>query len=149
MSRELKFRIWLAEPRAMSPPFELWQMIDTFTNQRLGHPKDSENTVVMQYTGLKDNTPWEKATDEQRSGYTKETWNGVEIYEGDIVVKTDRWHGGVEPFTGEIVYDAYAAAFGIRSGTPRHNTTFSVDETRDCYEVIGNVYQNPELLQNR
>src|ERR1044072_5521580 len=43
--------------------------------------------LLTQYTGLHDSTPWEEATPEQRKGYTKETWKGVEIYEGDIVRK--------------------------------------------------------------
>lgn len=74
----------------------------------------------QQYTGLKDK-------------------NGVEIYEGDVV-RTD-WGGG---FTGEVKY--WSAEFGLeRRPIFEPLTPFVRNEWK--LEVIGNIYENPELLE--
>lgn len=77
---------------------------------------------LMQYTGLKDK-------------------NGKEIYEGDIINyfgKTDAMHFGV--CTTEVRFDEHRCGFAPMS--------WWVSQTnRDVLEVIGNIYENPELLK--
>ncbi len=79
--------------------------------------------TVGQYTGLKDK-------------------NGKEIYEGDIV----EWAGyKMEVFWGEDIGIGYGSCWrpcGDNKGYHESMTGF-IDE----YEVIGNIYDNPELLK--
>lgn len=91
-----------------------------------------------QYTGLKDK-------------------NGVEIYEGDILKTAcmDSFKDSV----GIVEYDY--GLFCIRANKSKVkrpiNTTLSKDlvlpfveaDTYCGFEVIGNIYENPELLENK
>lgn len=81
-----------------------------------------DGTIFMQYTGLKDK-------------------NGKEIYEGDII----KWGG--EELPTVIVWHEGFASFGLRRNGWMHTHFFgeAVDNT-DC-EVIGNIYENPELIK--
>lgn len=82
--------------------------------------------ILMQYTGLKDK-------------------NGVEIFEGDIVIA---WSQGVKG-TFEIkrridglwlLYPAWKdGRFWYLSPT---------EDGRESIEVIGNIYENPELIES-
>jgi len=79
--------------------------------------------TVGQYTGLKDK-------------------NGTKIFEGDIVDFSDRSDGDSY---GVVQYDAEETEFGIvydsiYKGLGRHY------HSRDI-EVIGNIYDNPKLLE--
>ncbi len=75
--------------------------------------------VLMQYTGLKDK-------------------NGKEIYEGDLV-KVEG--AGGEPL--QIVWNTtQLCGFAYQAGAFYHGFI----EPDDSIEVIGNIYENPELL---
>jgi uncharacterized phage protein (TIGR01671 family) len=77
---------------------------------------------VMQYTGLKDT-------------------NRVEIYEGDIVN-----HNGIG--IGFISYnDKHAAYKIVFKGTTRKWLIDMLEREMRELEVIGNIYENPELLE--
>lgn len=86
---------------------------------------------LMQYTGLKDK-------------------NGVEIYEGDII-KAKHDDGRYD--TGEVVYGSKGAfclylpevATGIKK--PLLNYIHGIMLAEHDFEVIGNIYENPELLK--
>ena len=84
-----------------------------------------ENTILMQYTGLKDK-------------------NGKEIYEGDVVI-LDHWKS-------QDIFD-YSKPFSVtwqdgqidfRQGL-YHNFIGSMNGKIDL-RIIGNIYENPELL---
>lgn len=76
-------------------------------------------STIGQYTGLKDK-------------------NGINIFEGDIVKRV--WYNKMSIY--QIVYDNGLASFIGQAGM--EYTTFDYDSEE--FEVIGNIYDNPELL---
>ena len=76
--------------------------------------------VLMQYTGLKDK-------------------NGVEIYEGDIVVRYDKNERG-------YLYRKSNTVRVIEWRSSFNETGFNIGSSSRL-EVIGNIYENPELLE--
>lgn len=81
-------------------------------------------------------------TVEQCSGVPDK--NGKLIFEGDIVV-TYKFNTPEVKYT--IKYDKEIATFigEYKKGCIKHFTTFDGDS--DCFEVIGNIHDNPELLE--
>ncbi|WP_298784389.1 YopX family protein [uncultured Campylobacter sp.] len=77
---------------------------------------------IMQYTGMEDK-------------------NGREIYEGDIIKYDD---AGGEAHTQVVRYDDEMGAFGCDRGAlmDHFNCMWEI-------EVLGNIYENPELLENK
>ena len=76
----------------------------------------------------------------------------VEIYEGDIVKRTYLFNGGLgETHTGEVVYDREYARYVI--SRPQQYTEPKTEDLRNIlsdksmYEVIGNIWESPELLE--
>lgn len=89
---------------------------------------------TMLYTGLKDATQWEDLSEEEREAWTRDgnmpsEWNGREIYEGDILE--------VEGLFIPIEYERGSFWLGQE---PLHEFGLSLRE------VLGNIYENPELL---
>nr|WP_257148753.1 YopX family protein [Bacillus cereus] len=78
---------------------------------------------LMQYTGLLDK-------------------NGKEIYEGDVV---DTIYDG-KLFTGVVVYDKSELDFKATNGKENYGSNFQYLPCCEEVEVIGNLYENPELL---
>lgn len=120
--REIKFRSWDKEAERMVLQGEngneyVW-MIGT-EDMFIQHITESNipEQVLMQSTGVKDK-------------------NGVEIYEKDYV----RFGGIVALVTWSDKY----CQFRLDDGT----ATISLNiHHKSDYEVIGNVYENPELLE--
>lgn len=72
--------------------------------------------------------------------------NGNEIFEGDIV----KYKVGLNTYTEEVAYDKNFAGFGVKDA--KANVIFTFGELAEdidlhSLEVIGDVYENTELLE--
>jgi len=90
----------------------------------IGAVSSIPDLFLMQYTGLKDK-------------------NGVEIYEGDIVQRKN-WHENSDGKTVLSEANSYMKKWAVIYEIGSVWQGYTVD-SKD--EVIGNIYQNPELLK--
>jgi uncharacterized phage protein (TIGR01671 family) len=131
--REIKFRVWDKLYKIMrevlSIDFEKQKVIcpprghefSEWYNQHLSF----NEVLLMQYTGLKDK-------------------NGKEIYEGDIV-ETVTASGN--PFGTIDVVRCQDGGFKLVDETDSLLPIYIGDKEVISIEVIGNIYENPELIE--
>ena len=123
-----EFRAWTEEGKAMYYcvyPFKDGTLLLSYDGIAFDEVPASD-FILMQSTGLKDK-------------------NGSEIFEGDIV----KYEAGCNTVTEEVAYDKNFAGFGVRDADIDIVFTFlQLADVVDLIslEVIGNIYQNPELL---
>ncbi len=117
--REIKFRVYVKHLAQQMHIIDPWDSAATFREYvREGAP-------VMQFTGLKDK-------------------NAKEIYEGDVVRTPDDWE--LYGMAGGTIYQVRFSGGGFRASTdPRRGQGYWMEDGKD-FEVIGNIYENPELL---
>ena len=124
--REIKFRAW-HKKLGMITPAALRTNGGTVTaidNDGFGkHYGLDAGVALMQYTGLKDK-------------------NGVEIYEGDIL---DGYCSQGRVRLGALEWQQTK----LRFYAPPRRAMNDADlfERMSSYEVIGNIWENPELLE--
>jgi len=137
MTREIKFRAWDSKNKKFPfVGFNLFGEVTMFDLLKQYTLQESiDNLEFSQFTGLTDK-------------------NGKEIYEGDILISK---YGDKKPF--EILFgehQTYQEKVGSKSTsigfywneTDGEQVGFgkSIDGNMDAYEVIGNVFENPELI---
>lgn len=127
MNREIKFR------QILDGIFHYWG----FINGRFIGPADSSSgenpatTIHQQITGVKDK-------------------NEKDIYFGDIVNLIDFESAeGEEKINGAIVTETITGGTGILDQNKCAISEFWEDENVFSIEVIGNIFENPELLINK
>jgi len=162
--REIKFRAWLKDWKRMvytSPPasggdsgyggdhikyIDFWDnsLFSHHSNYWFNHPdqenlEDKDACILMQYTGLKDK-------------------NGVEIFDGDVVriekFRNAEKHEGLHHWTEVNIVRYIPPEFLMiclktsdSTKTAMHESFKNVNSYRDTIEIIGNIYENPELLE--
>lgn len=133
--REIKFRAWNKRLKEMEQVINLdWFCEEDGTREKYDITTSkalvSDELILMQFIGFKDK-------------------NSKEIYEGDIVLFP--YVGHIKPF--KVVFGgAYNyAAFGITRKSEIVGSGPSWDTLNHLYtekiEVIGNIYENPELIK--
>lgn len=136
MSRELKFRCYDVEKKVIYPPSSIWKI-------NLSAYEDNFNLKLMQFTGYLDK-------------------NDKEIYEGDIL--STPYYGNVQ-----VIFSQYSGGWlfhpvdrkAMCSPSDRVindliHLNYSKDvpeiidyfnrDNNSAYFVIGNIYENPELM---
>lgn len=139
--REIKFRVWNTLLKEyipndlvrLSPDGSFLFGSFSYTGVEFYKYRDdilNGKNIIEQYTGLKDK-------------------NGTEIYEGDIVQYHPR-HNGV-PYRVYWANESAKFLIGRKGvvGQELSSVMYNLDTGRIALEVIGNIHENPELLEEK
>ena len=122
MSREIKFRAWDKHHNSMEYINDLYWFEENGI-----HDFNDDNYIFMQNTGLKDK-------------------NGKEIYDSDIAKVT--WGRGKIVFY-EVKYCESLGYHYLRDTKNKEDDDIICIYDYSQMDVIGNVFDNPELLKNK
>ena len=122
MSREIKFRAWDKRHNSMEYINDLYWFEENGI-----HDFNDDNYIFMQNTGLKDK-------------------NGREIYDSDIVKVT--WGSG-KIVCYEVKYCESLGYHYLRDTKNKEDDDIICIYDYSQMDVIGNVFDNPELLKNK
>ncbi|WP_342987383.1 YopX family protein [Streptococcus parasanguinis] len=119
-----KFRAWDKETKTMNGMAEIYRN----RNQEIElHPRD-ENIILMQSTGLKDK-------------------NGKEIFEGDVIaIEVDDTE---TPINARVFQNIKIGVlmFHVFEDNEDVPMVELLEDNSVAFEIIGNIYENPELLE--
>lgn len=134
--RTIKFRFWdkkrkqMIDKRPYTPDHYEYLYINPEGNVEITHrglPEYTKDFILMQFTGLLDRT-------------------NKEIYEGDIVeIKEEN-----EPYwMGEVIWDVYRWDGDGFYMSHYDNPGELFSQGTKYIAVIGNIYENPELINKK
>lgn len=131
MKRKFQFRVWDEESKKMYCGPEAIVTFSGFLEEVYIRNKNTVDELIdyklMQWTGAKDS-------------------NNKDIYEGDILEIEDYFG---ENIIGKVLYDEKQACYWIMQGNERSHFMMTFDLESYVHTVIGNIYENPELLEDR
>lgn len=124
-NREIRFKAYIKDAGIIVPVTEIYLTSKTLEVNTYKHYGDTlryafNEVELMQYIGLKDK-------------------NGKEIFENDIIKLSDKLHGYITFKEGKFI------VIYIEKNLPKKIQDCGI--YLSCYEVIGNIYENPELLK--
>lgn len=136
--REIKFRAWNFQDKEMHDVEDLgmgeasWETVARNVHKKGTHNSfygEKRNSVLMQYTGLKDK-------------------NGEEIYEGDILRFQSRslLQDAMTTKVMPIIWHQDRLCWWVGDQDKGFHPVMTVDNNE--FEVIGNILENPDLLTN-
>ena len=126
--REIKFRAWVKDRKAVFEVVLINYVTKkvTYLLERVGHllsirDEKFNDIELMQYTGLKD-------------------MRGKEIYEGDILFESfgERYY--------KVIFENGSFRAEFEGDFDEYSFDLSDVVLQGC-EVVGNIYENPELLK--
>ena len=117
---EIKFRVWIK----ISQQFATWE--DICHKKNLHRLIDNPEYIIMQYTGIKDK-------------------DGVEIYEGDILEAFNIL--GEKEILPVVFVDGAFMGKRLEDEEFPYFYLFANKSFSKTYKVVGNIYENPELLK--
>lgn len=126
--REIEFRAWLKKEyySVLNPENKIYRVENLNFDNNEAYLSECgwysfDDIELMQYTGLKDK-------------------NGVKIFEGDIVNVDNKYICYIE-------YDVNNGCHLIVNDKGRWTNILTKERAKRC-EVIGNIYENKELLED-
>jgi len=134
-----KYRAWCVNAKEMKRVVKIDMTSDVITCEI---EVDSEYTfrplfvtgeypdvVLTQSTGIKDK-------------------NGADVYEGDIIEATisSRWTG-VSRWIGVVKYSVERASYILEDINEFLSDFTYLKQSSNGFEIIGNIYENPELME--
>lgn len=122
-----KFRIWDSE-------LNKWASVKNLLLTRIGEntfyslpTEDTKRFVLQLFTGLTDK-------------------NGKEIYEGDII-KSSRGNYYYKNFIADVKYSTYSGGFYANILVSLGENINLLQDDSHKIEVVGNIFENPNLLK--
>lgn len=125
MNREIKFRAWDKTTSTMINDYCTQSNNGELNKVTFHSREDAPELTLMQFSNLKDN-------------------NKKDIYEGDIIQTDLAMKGGFKK--GVIKWINIDGCLAVDTG---NREIFTIGKTVKYYKgkVIGNIYENPELLK--